>query len=74
MGATQIIEAIKQLNPTEQFEVIQFTKELDAHRKLTPKEVGELAARIADAPNPEEADRLIEELVRGFYGDEPEDA
>ena len=74
MGATQIIEAIKQLNPTEQFEVIQFTKELDTHRKLTPEEIGELSQRIVEASDPAEAERLTEELVRGFYGDEPEDA
>ena len=73
MGATQIIEAIKQLNPTEQFEVIQFAKELDAVRKLTPEELGELCQRMVDATDPAEKARLTEEIVRGFYGDELED-
>ncbi len=74
MGATQIIEAIKQLNPTEQFEVIQFAKELDIVRKLTPEELEVLVGRMVDSTDPEEKARLTEEIVRGFYGDEPEDA
>lgn len=74
MGATQIIEAIKQLNPTEQFEVIRFAKELDTVRKLTPEELGDLAERMVNATDPAEKARLTEEIVRGFYGDEPEDA
>jgi hypothetical protein len=37
-------------------------------RLLTPEELGELAKRIAEAKDPAEADRLQEEIERGFYG------
>ena len=38
---------------------------------LKGEELGALAKRMVDAKNPAEADRLKEEIVRGFYGNEP---
>jgi hypothetical protein len=35
------------------------------------EELGELARQMAETKNPAEADRLKEDIVRGFYGDEP---
>jgi hypothetical protein len=35
---------------------------------LTPEELGELAKEMVEAEDPVEADRLQDEIVRGFYG------
>jgi hypothetical protein len=36
--------------------------------RLSPKELGLLAKRLAAAPNPVEAARIKERMTRGFYG------
>lgn len=71
MTATAVIEEIKQLPREEQSRVIQFVNELARNRQLSGKELGDLAKRMVEAKDPAEADQLQEELVRGFYGDEP---
>jgi hypothetical protein len=35
---------------------------------LSPEEIGQLSKRLAECRDGEEADRLKERLVRGFYG------
>jgi len=71
MTATAVIEEIEQLPPEEQSRVIQFVNELARRRQLTGKELGELARQMVETKDPAEADRLKEEIVRGFYGGEP---
>ena len=71
MTATAVIEEIEQLPPEEQSRVIQFAIELARKRQLTGKELGELARRMVETKDPAEADRLQEEIVRGFYGGKP---
>ena len=71
MTATAVIEEIEQLPPEEQSRVIQFSIELARKRQLTGKELGELARRMVETKDPAEADRLQEEIVRGFYGGKP---
>jgi hypothetical protein len=71
MTATAVIEEIEQLPPEEQSRVIQFALALARRRRLTGKELGELAGRMVETKDPAEADRLQEEIVRGFYGGEP---
>jgi hypothetical protein len=71
MTATAVIEEIKHLPRAEQSRVIQFVNELARQRQFTGKELGELAKQMVEAKDPAEADRLKEEIVRGFYGDEP---
>ncbi len=71
MTATAVIEEIEQLSPEEQSRVIQFAIELARRRQFTGKELGELARRMVETKDPAEADRLQEEIVRGFYGGEP---
>jgi len=71
MSAAAVIEEIEQLPPEEQARVIQFVNELARKRRLSGKELGELAKRMVEAKDPAEADRLQEEIVRGFYGGEP---
>jgi hypothetical protein len=71
MTARAVIEEIEQLPPEEQSRVIQFVNELARKRQLTGKELGELARRMVEEKDPVAADRLQEEIVRGFYGGEP---
>ena len=71
MTASAVIEEIQQMPPEDQSRVIQFAMELARRRQLTGKELGELARRMVETKDPVEADRLQEEIVRGFYGTEP---
>ncbi len=72
VSATQVIQDIQHLTPTEQAEVIQFAYRLDAERMLTGKELGALAKRMVEASDPVEKLKIREELTRGFYGDKPD--
>ena len=71
MTATAVIEEIKHLPREEQSRVIQFVNELARKRQLTGEELGKLANQMVKTKDPAEAGRLQEEIVRGFYGDEP---
>jgi hypothetical protein len=71
LTAAEIIEEIKRLPSAEQFKVVEFARRVAEGRQLSPEELGELAKRMAEAEDPVEADRLQEEIVRGFYGGEP---
>jgi hypothetical protein len=71
MTATAVIEEIKHLPRAEQSRVIQFVNELARRRQLTGRELGKLARQMVETKDPAEADRLKEEIVRGFYGGEP---
>ena len=71
MSATQVIEEIKHLPRAEQAEVIHFVNELARSSQVSGDELGKLAKRMVEAKDPAEADRLKEEIVRGFYGAAP---
>ena len=71
MSANQVIEDIKHLPRAEQARVIQFAFALARESQLSGDKLGELAKRMVEAKDPVEAGRLQEEIVRGFYGDEP---
>jgi hypothetical protein len=71
MTAKAVIEEIKQLPREEQSHVIRFVHELERKRQFTPEELGELTRQMVESKDPAEAQRLEEELVRGFYGNEP---
>lgn len=68
MSATQVIQEIQRLTPTEQAEVIRFAYRLDAERMLSGKELGALDRRMVESSDPVEKLRIREELTRGFYG------
>jgi hypothetical protein len=70
MTAVEIIEEIKRLPKVEQSRVIEFARSAGS-RMLTGDELGALAKRMVDAKDSAEAGCLKEEIVRGFYGDEP---
>ncbi len=71
MTAEQIIEEIKRLDPKDQLGVIRFAYQLDAERKLSGKELSNLAARMTETDDPAEAAIIRESIVRGFYGHQP---
>jgi hypothetical protein len=68
MTATGVIDEIKQLTPGEQSRVIRFAMELARERQLSGEKLSELAQHMADSDNPAEAQKLREEIHRGFYG------
>jgi hypothetical protein len=68
MTAAEIIEEIKRLPRDEQNRVIEFARQAGESPQLSPEELGRLAKRMVEAKDPAEADRLQEEIVRGFYG------
>ena len=69
--ATQIIEEIKCLDPKEELGVIRLAYELDVERKLTGKELSGLAQHLVNTTDPAEQARVCEEIIRGFYGQQP---
>lgn len=74
MTADQIIDEIKRLDPKQQLGVIRFAFQLDAERKLTGKELSNLAARMTDTDDPAQAAMIRESIVRGFYGPQSNNA
>ena len=71
MTALEIIEEIKRLPREEQTRVVEFARHAAENRPLSLEQLGELAQRMVEAAEPAEADRLEQEIVRGFYGPEP---
>ena len=69
MKAAQVIDEIKQLEPNEQAQVIQFAIQLARRRQLSGKELGEMADRLAQTTDPAEIARLKSAMTSGFYGD-----
>ena len=69
MTAATVIEEIKHLPRAEQSRVIQFAFELARERQLSGDKLSELAQRMADSENPDEVQKLREEIHRGFYGE-----
>jgi hypothetical protein len=68
MTAAEIINEIKHLSRTEQAEVACFLHDLEKAEMLTPKELGQLAGKLAGTSDPVEAQKLKEEILSGFYG------
>ena len=67
MTANEIIEKIKRLGPKEQLGVIRFAYQLDAERRLTGKELAELAERMVNTTDRAEEAIIREAMIRGFY-------
>jgi hypothetical protein len=68
MTAVEIIEEIKRLPKGEQTKVLEFARQAAKIQPLSPEQLGELAKQMVEAQDPAEADRLQQEIVRGFYG------
>jgi len=71
MTAVEIIQEIKRLPQDEQNRVIEFARRAGENRSLSPEELGSLAKQMTETQDPAEADRLKEDIVRGFYGSQP---
>jgi hypothetical protein len=72
MTAAEVIAEIERLPREEKTKVLDYARQaLSRPRKLTPEEADALAERLTATRDREEARRLQEEIVRGFYGDEP---
>ena len=69
MTPAAVIKEIKRLPRAEQSRVIQFAFELARERQLSGDKLSKLAQRMADSTDPAEAQKLREEIHRGFYGD-----
>jgi hypothetical protein len=66
MTASEIIVEIKRLDRKGQLDVIRFAYQLDAKRRLTGKELAQLAERMVNATDPAEEALIREAMVRGF--------
>jgi hypothetical protein len=67
MTANEIIEEIKRLDSKEQLGVIRFAYLLDSKRRLTGKELAELAERMVNTTDRAEEAIIREAMIRGFY-------
>ena len=71
MSALEIIEQIRRLPPGEREKIRAFVRENLEDGQLSSQELGHLTRRMVQADNPAEAERLKDEIVRGFYGNAP---
>ena len=67
MTANKIIEEIKRLDRKQQLGVIRFAYQLGAERRLTGKDLSELAERMVNATDRAEEAIIREAMIRGFY-------
>ena len=70
MTAVEIIEEIRRLPREERSKVIEFARRAGEDGQLSPEALGGLAKQMVETQDPIEADRLQEEIVRGFYGNQ----
>jgi len=68
MTPNEIIKEIKRLDLKEQLGVIRFAHRLGAGRRLTGKELSELAEQMVKTTDPTEEAIIREAMIRGFYG------
>ena len=71
MNAAAIIEEIIHLPPTEQERVVEFVQTLETRRPWSGDKLTEYEKKMVEAKDPAEARRLKEQIVAGFFGDEP---
>lgn len=69
-AGAEVIEKLGRLPGKEQLKAVRFARPAPENRPLSPEQLGELAERMVKAGDPAEADRLQQEIVRGFYGGE----
>ena len=69
VSAVEIIEQIRRLPDNERQKIDRFVRENLEPGQLSAEQLGELTRRMVEAKDEKEADKLQEEIVRGFYGD-----
>ncbi len=67
MTPKEIIEEIKRLDVKEQLGVVRFVRQLTAKRRLSGKELSELAEQMVKATDPAEEAIIREAMIRGFH-------
>jgi hypothetical protein len=70
MTGLEAIEEIKRMPREERRKVIEYARYAEKEQ-LAPEELGELTRQMVEAKDPAEAERLKQEIIRGFYGTEP---
>ena len=71
MNSAAIIAEIKHLPPAGQEQVVEFVQTLETRRPWSGGKLTEYEKRMVEANDAVEARRLKEQIVAGFYGDEP---
>ena len=67
MTPDEIIEEIRRLDLKEQLGVIRVACQLTTERRLTGKELSELAEQMVNATDPAEEAIIREAMIRGFH-------
>ena len=70
MNAAAIIDEIKHLSPPEQEQAVEFARTLETRRPWSGKKLTEYEKKMVETNDPVEAQRLKEQIIAGFYGDE----
>ncbi len=70
MTVAAIIDEIKHLPPADQDQVVQFVHALETRRPWSGAKLTEYEKKMVETTDPAEAQRLKEQIVAGFYGDE----
>lgn len=74
MSALEIIKQIRELPDEEQRKVKDFVRENLEAGQLSAAELGEVTRQMVEATDSKEAERLRNQIIRGFYGDAGPDA
>ena len=70
MNAAAIIDEIKQLPRSEQEQVVKFVQTLEKRQPWSGEKLTEYEKRMVETTDPAEAERLKQQIIAGFYGDE----
>lgn len=70
MNASAIIDEIKLLPRDEQDQVVEFVQTLGKHRPWSGAKLTQHERRMVETSDLAEAERLRQQIVAGFYGDE----
>ena len=70
MTASEVIQEIEKLPQEERAKVVEFARNAPKRKALTPNELVRLGEQMLATDNKEEAERLRQKLVSGFYGEE----
>jgi hypothetical protein len=70
MDAAAIIDEIKNLPPGEQGRVLEFVHEPEKRLQWSGEKLSQYEKRMAETTDSAEAQRLKEQIVAGFFGNE----
>ncbi|MEI6492147.1 MAG: hypothetical protein WCO94_06340 [Verrucomicrobiota bacterium] len=68
MTAVEIIDEIRHLAPGEKVQVVRYVRTLDEGHLLSGPELTQLACRLAEEPDPDESQKIKDQIRGGFYG------